>query len=61
MGTVTFMDETAGVEDPIQNAFHVYPRFGREHVTSGAGSCWCDPEIEDVPPYGRLIIHQPDH
>lgn len=24
----------------------------------GAGACWCQPAVDDVPPNGRLVIHR---
>lgn len=37
--------------------FHVYPLFGREHVTDGLG-CWCQPE--PLPDEPRVIVHHPE-
>ncbi len=40
----------------IPVVLHVYPTYGREHVTDGR-LCWCDPEVEVVDG-GRVIIHR---
>lgn len=36
---------------------HVYPTFGREHITNDRGGCWCEPKIELVEG-GAIIIHE---
>ena len=36
---------------------HVYPTFGREHVTDRRDSCWCQPRVEFVED-GAIIIHE---
>ena len=36
---------------------HVYPTFGREHVTNQRAACWCNPRIEFVES-GAIIIHE---
>ena len=37
---------------------HVYPTFGREHVTEiRRYDCWCEPKVEFVAE-GALIIHE---
>lgn len=45
----------AGLED--SQIFHVYPTFGREHVTNQRDECWCQPCVELVDG-GALIIHE---
>lgn len=50
-----------GIES--DSVFHVYPRFGREHVTNGI-RCWCQPQCERVEEKGELvgvvIVHEPE-
>ena len=41
-------------DDHIQ---HVYPTFGREHVTDKRDQCWCQPKVELVEG-GAVIIHE---
>lgn len=41
-------------DDEIQ---HVYPNFGREHVTDKRTDCWCRPHVELVDG-GAIIIHE---
>ena len=41
-------------DDQIQ---HVYPNFGREHVTDQRAECWCQPRVELVEG-GAVIIHE---
>lgn len=36
---------------------HVYPTFGREHVTDQREKCWCQPRVEFVDG-GAIIIHE---
>lgn len=36
---------------------HVYPNFGRTHVTDKRDSCWCKPRVEFVED-GAIIIHE---
>ena len=36
---------------------HVYPTFGREHVTNDRAECWCQPRVEFVEG-GAIIIHE---
>lgn len=36
---------------------HVYPTFGREHVTDQLDRCWCQPRVEFVDG-GAIIIHE---
>ena len=36
---------------------HVYPTFGREHVTDQRAACWCEPKVEFVEG-GAIIIHE---
>lgn len=36
---------------------HVYPTFGREHVTDKRAGCWCGPVVEFVEG-GAIIIHE---
>jgi hypothetical protein len=45
-----------GDKDESQEAYHVYPTFGREHVTEGK-DCWCQPRTEffDGMP---IIVHE---
>ena len=40
------------MDEPI----HVYPLFGREHVTDGP--CWCEPE--PLPDEPRVLVHHPE-
>ena len=37
--------------------YHVYPNFGREHVTDKRGECWCQPKAEFVSG-GVIFIHE---
>lgn len=41
-------------DDQIQ---HIYPTFGREHVTNQRADCWCSPRVESIEG-GALIIHE---
>lgn len=36
---------------------HVYPTFGREHITNKRDECWCCPTVEFVEG-GAIIIHE---
>lgn len=36
---------------------HVYPQFGREHITNQRQDCWCCPVVEFVEG-GAIIIHE---
>lgn len=36
---------------------HVYPTFGREHVTDKRADCWCQPKV-DLHGDGAVIIHE---
>lgn len=36
---------------------HVYPTFGREHVTDKRTDCWCRPAVEFVEG-GAIILHE---
>jgi hypothetical protein len=36
---------------------HVYPTFGREHVTDQRDDCWCQPRVE-FEGDGAIIIHE---
>lgn len=36
---------------------HVYPTFGREHVTDKRAECWCVPVVKFVEG-GAIIIHE---
>lgn len=40
-----------------EEIFHVYPTFGREHVTDKRLGCWCGPRLDFVEG-GALIIHE---
>ena len=52
------MAELAMREDDVDdNAYHVYPTFGREHITDRGSACWCGPRVEYVNG-GRIIIHE---
>lgn len=44
-------------DDRIQ---HVYPTFGREHVTDKRDACWCQPRVEFVEG-GAIITHEVGH
>lgn len=44
-------------DDQIQ---HVYPTFGKEHVTDQREKCWCQPRVEFIEE-GAIIIHEPAH
>lgn len=37
--------------------FHVYPMFGRAHVTDQREKCWCQPRVE-LENEGAVIIHE---
>lgn len=39
------------------NIHHVYPTFGREHVTDKRDQCWCQPKVEFIG-CGAVIIHE---
>lgn len=45
--------------DPRGEYFHVYPQFGREHVTDNFFGCWCKPT--PAPGAPRVIIHNVFH
>ena len=36
---------------------HVYPTFGRKHITDKREDCWCAPRVEFVEG-GAIIIHE---
>ena len=36
---------------------HVYPTFGREHITDKRDQCWCQPKVE-LHGEGAVIIHE---
>lgn len=36
---------------------HVYPQFGREHVTDQRDQCWCQPRVQ-FEGDGAIIIHE---
>lgn len=41
-----------------ENDVHVYPQYGREHVTNaGCKGCWCSAQIENLVD-GNLVIHR---
>ena len=42
---------------PDDRIYHVYPTFGREHITDKADKCWCCPEDRFVN-NGAMIIHE---
>jgi len=42
------------IPDEVNAIWHVYPTFGREHVTDG-GECWCEPEPSDLDE--RIMVH----
>lgn len=44
-------------EVPNDQIQHVYPNFGREHVTDQREKCWCGPRVELVDG-GAIIIHE---
>lgn len=47
-----------GLKDvPDELIFHVYPTFGREHVTDQREQCWCQPRVE-FEGEGAVIIHE---
>ena len=37
--------------------YHVYPTFGREHITNQRDRCWCHPKIEFAHE-GAIILHE---
>jgi hypothetical protein len=41
----------------LDRIFHVYPTFGREHVTDQRDNCWCHPRVE-FEGDGAIIIHE---
>lgn len=50
--------ELSALEDMDDDMiFHVYPTFGREHVTDKRAECWCDPQII-FEGNGAIIIHE---
>ena len=44
-----------GLED--DRIHHVYPTFGRGHVTNKRADCWCHPKVEFVED-GAIITHE---
>ena len=40
-----------------EDIVHVYPTFGREHITNQRESCWCQPLVE-FSDGGAIIIHE---
>ena len=44
-------------DDLDDGTYHVYPTFGREHVTNRGAACWCGPHTEYVEG-GKIIIHE---
>lgn len=49
----------APADIPSEKIEHIYPQFGREHITDQRGKCWCQPEIMLLPySGGALIIHE---
>lgn len=44
-------------DDVDENTYHVFPTFGREHITDRGSACWCEPRVEYVKG-GRIIIHE---
>lgn len=52
------MKNSLPLEDvPDDRIHHVYPTFGREHVTDKRAACWCQPRIE-FEGDGAVIIHE---
>ena len=54
---------------PDASIHHVYPQFGRGHVTNSRDKCWCRPKVEFVTRetasheneiIGAIIIHEPE-
>ncbi len=45
-------------EEGTDEYVHVYPLFGRKHVTEGL-QCWCQPERDPVAP--NVIIHHEEN
>jgi hypothetical protein len=50
-----------GIHLPVDmdndDIWHVYPTFGREHITNQRDRCWCHPKIEFAYE-GAIIIHE---
>ena len=44
----------ADLDDQI---IHIYPTFGRQHVTDQRDGCWCHPRVE-LTDGGVLVIHE---
>lgn len=42
---------------PSDRIHHVYPTFGREHVTDQRDQCWCQPSVQ-FEGDGAIIIHE---
>ena len=45
---------------------HVYPEFGRPHLTDQRTGCWCEPWVDiafcdEEHVAGAVIVHQSDH
>lgn len=42
------------------NTAHVVPEMSSDEVPHelGAGSCWCQPVVDDVPPSARIVTHR---
>jgi hypothetical protein len=45
-------------EDCGSGYVHVYPTFGRAHVTEGS-ACWCEPTSDRE--CHMVLIHHPEH
>lgn len=43
-----------------EQIFHVYPTFGKEHITNQRQACWCQPRVEYVEG-GAVVIHEAEH
>lgn len=50
-------DKSRLQEMPDDNIQHVYPTFGREHVTDKRDDCWCQPKVQFVKG-GAIVIHE---
>ncbi len=46
-------------EEDLEQRIHVYPVFGRDHVTDCGLDCWCHPTVDVFEP--ALIIHNVEH
>ena len=46
-------------EDDDEDLIHVYPLFGREHITNQGKDCWCQPK--PLPDESAVLLHNVEH